>query len=192
MKTTKEIIAENLVYLRKSRGLTQLEVAEKLNYSDKSVSKWEHGETMPDIEVLKKIADLYQVNIDYIVSDSPKEEKIKLFKKSQDRQNQIIISLLGISFVWILAAVVFVYAKVILSTNYWLAFLWAIPVSMMVLFYFNKLWGKRIYMFIILSIFTWSILLCFYLQFLPYNIWLIFTIGLPIQVAIILWSQLKV
>lgn len=192
MKTTKEIVAENLVYLRKSRGLTQLEIAEKLNYSDKSVSKWEHGETLPDIEVLKKIADLYQVSIDFIVSDSPKEEKVKIFKKSQNKQNQIIISLLGISFVWILSAVVFVYSKIFLDTNYWLAFLWALPISMLVLFYFNKIWGKRIYMFIIMSIFVWSLLLCIYLQFLPYNIWLVFTVGLPIQVAIILWSQLKV
>ena len=192
MKTTKEIVASNLVYLRKSRGFTQLEVAEKLNYSDKSVSKWEHGETLPDIEVLKKISDLYGVSIDYIVSDAPREEKIKLFKKSQNRQNQIIISLLGVSFVWILSAVLFVYTKIILNINYWLAFLWAIPVSMAVLFYFNKIWGKRKYMFFIVSVLTWSLLLCFYLQFLPYNIWLVFTIGLPIQVAIILWSQLKV
>lgn len=191
MKTTKEIVAENLVYLRKSRGLTQLEIAEKLNYSDKSVSKWEHGETLPDIEVLKKIADLYQVSIDFIVSDSPKEEKIKIFKKSQNKQNKIIISLLGVSFVWILAAVAFVYTRIILGINYWLAFVWSLPVSMVVLFYFNKLWGKRIYMFFIMSVFIWSLLLCFYMQFLPYNIWLVFTIGLPIQVAIILWSQLK-
>lgn len=192
MKTTKEIVAENLVYLRKSRGLTQLEIAEKLNYSDKSVSKWEHGETLPDIEVLKKIADLYQVSIDFIVSDSPKEEKIKIFKKSQNKQNKIIISLLGVSFVWILAAVVFVYTRIILGINYWLAFVWSLPISMVVLFYFNKLWGKRIYMFFIMSVFIWSLLLCFYMQFLPYNIWLVFTIGLPIQVAIILWSQLRV
>lgn len=192
MKTIKEIVASNLVYLRKSRGFTQLEIAEKLNYSDKSVSKWEHGETLPDIEVLKKVSDLYGVSIDYIVSDAPKEEKIKLFKKSQNKQNQIIISLLGVSFIWIMAAVLFVYSKIFLDTNYWLSFVWAIPVSMLVLFYFNKIWGKRNYLFIIMSVFVWSLLLCIYLQFLPYNVWLVFMVGLPIQVAIILWSQLKV
>ena len=191
MKSIKEIVASNLVYLRKSKGLTQLELAEKLNYSDKSISKWEHGETLPDIEVLKKVADLYEVNIDYIVSDAPKEEKIKFLKKSPNRQNQIIISLLGVSFIWILSAVLFVYSQIILNTNYWLSFAWAVPISMLVLFYFNKIWGKRIYLFIIMSIFVWSLLICIYLQFLPYNIWLVFMVGLPIQVAIILWSQLK-
>ena len=49
------IIAKNLSELRRKNKLTQLEVAEKLNYSDKAVSKWEQGESLPGIEVLYKI-----------------------------------------------------------------------------------------------------------------------------------------
>ena len=75
----KQVIANNLVYLRKKNNFTQLELAEKLEYSDKSISKWEHGETLPDIEVLHKLANLYNVTLDYLVSSKPNEEREKLF-----------------------------------------------------------------------------------------------------------------
>ena len=191
MKETKQIIAENLVFLRKQNNLTQLELAEKLNYSDKSISKWEHGETLPDIEVLKKVADLFGVTLDYIVSDMPESEKNKLYKNNKNKHNQIIISFLGVSFVWIMAAVLFVYLNIILKANIWTIFVWAIPVSCAVLFYFNKMWGNRKLLFIILSIFVWSLLLGFYLQFLQYNILLVFLVGIPAQITIFLWSKLK-
>ncbi len=191
MKETKQIVAENLTFLRKQNNLTQLELAEKLSYSDKSISKWEHGETLPDIEVLKKVADLYGVTLDYIVSDMPAEEKTKFIKTNKNKHNQIIISFLGVSFVWIVAAVLFVYLNIILKTSIWTIFVWAIPVSCAVLFYFNKMWGNRKFLFIILSIFVWSLLLSLYLQFLQYNILLVFLVGVPAQTTIFLWSKLK-
>ena len=48
----KQTVANNIAQLRKSKGLTQLELAERLNYSDKAVSKWERGEGLPDVLVL--------------------------------------------------------------------------------------------------------------------------------------------
>ena len=191
MKELKDVVAENLVFLRKRSKLTQLELAEKLNYSDKSVSKWEHGETLPDIEVLKKLADLYNVTLDYIVSDEKHEDKAKFYKQTSNVQNQIIISLLGISFVWLAAAMIFVYSNIILNANYWLVFIWALPVCAVVLFYFNKVWGNSKLLYIIASCFVWTLLLCIYLQFLTYNMYLIFLIALPAQSAIVLWSKLK-
>ena len=191
MKELKDIVANNLVFLRKLNKMTQLELAEKLNYSDKSVSKWEHGETLPDIEILKKLADLYSVTLDYIVSEENPEEKTKFVKKEQNRQNQIVISLLGVSFVWLAAVLIFVYSNIILNANYWLVFVWALPVCCVVLFYFNKMWGNRKLLFVIMSIFVWTLILSVYLQFLTYNMYLIFLIALPVQVAIVLWSKLK-
>ena len=49
------IIAENLVYYRKKAKLTQSEVAAKLSYSDKSVSKWENGNSMPDYSIINDL-----------------------------------------------------------------------------------------------------------------------------------------
>ena len=193
MENLKQVIASNLAYLRKKNKLTQLELAEKLNYSDKSISKWEHGETMPDIEILHKLAEVYGVTLDFLVSSKPVEEKEKLFTKpKENKKNQIIITLLAISFVWILATVIFVYSSLTGADRYWLVFMWAIPVSFIVMICFNKMWGKRKFSFFILSGIVWSLLTCLYLQFLPYNMFLIFLIGLPVQIAIILWSQFKV
>ena len=75
MEDIKAIIAENIVTLRKAGGMTQIELAEKLNYSDKAVSKWERGESVPDISVLKAIADLFGVTVDYLITadHDPKE-----------------------------------------------------------------------------------------------------------------------
>ena len=61
MEDLREIIAKNIADLRREQNLTQAELAARLNYSDKAVSKWERGESMPDITVLKEIADLFSV-----------------------------------------------------------------------------------------------------------------------------------
>ena len=64
MEDWKQIVAGNLAALRKAQGLTQLQLAEQLHYSDKAVSKWERGESMPDLAVMKQLADFYGIRID--------------------------------------------------------------------------------------------------------------------------------
>ena len=79
MDELKEIIAKNLTELRTCAHLTQLQLAEMLNYSDKAVSKWERGEAVPDIRVLKKLADIYNITVDDIITDGAgKKAKPKL------------------------------------------------------------------------------------------------------------------
>ena len=65
---TNQIIGRNLASLRKARGLTQGQIAEKFNYSDKSISKWEHGEMVPDVETLLALADFYGVTVDFLLT----------------------------------------------------------------------------------------------------------------------------
>lgn len=60
----KNIIAQNITDLRKKEKLTQAEFAERLNYTDKAISKWERGESIPSIDVLKQIADMFNVKVD--------------------------------------------------------------------------------------------------------------------------------
>ena len=91
MKEIKEIIAENLIRLRQDNNMTQTAVAEKLNYTDKSVSKWEHGETTPPVEVLKKIAELYGVSLDYLVTENPTEAYDKRYNVKSNNINKLII-----------------------------------------------------------------------------------------------------
>ena len=74
MDELKSVVAENLKALRTTAGLTQGELAERLNYSDKAVSKWERGESLPDVQVLKQLADMYGVGVDYLLSSDHKTD----------------------------------------------------------------------------------------------------------------------
>ena len=66
---TNKLIAKNLTYYRKAAGWTQAELAEKINYSDKSVSKWESGNGVPDVYTLLQLAELYGVTLNDLVGE---------------------------------------------------------------------------------------------------------------------------
>ena len=70
MEDLKQIISKNIVSLRNSENMTQAELAEKLNYSDKAVSKWERGDSLPDVIVIKQIADIFGVTVDSLLTDN--------------------------------------------------------------------------------------------------------------------------
>lgn len=189
----KEIVANNIIQLRKENKLTQAELAQKLNYSDKAISKWERGESIPDIEILKKVADMFGVTIDYLVTENAEMYRGKFKIKGQNKSNQLTIALLGVCMVWLLATVVFVYSTTISEgvINPWVAFVWAVPASALILSIFNYMWGTKRLGLYAHSVFLWTCLAALYIQFLSLNIWLIFLVGIPVQVAFVLWSRIK-
>lgn len=191
MNNVKEILPINLTKLRQEKHLTQSEVAERLNYTDKSVSKWEHGDAIPPIDVLKDLADLYEVSLDFLVTGIDDGSYDKNYTSEKNMPNKIIITLLAVSLVWILATILFVYAKVFANMDLWIFFIGAVPLSTIVLIVFNGIWGKRKFTFILTSVLTWTLLATVYLYFLSYNLWSLFILGIPVQASIILWSQLK-
>ena len=190
MGNIKENVAENLSRLRQEKNLTQNEVATRLNYSDKAVSKWECGETTPPIDVLKQLADLYEVSLDFLVEENPEKSYDKVYSSNRNRTNKIIITLLFVSIVWLVATVIYVYSMIILQKNFWLVFVYSVPVTAIVLLIINSFWGKRRYIYILVSILIWTILTSIYLSFISYNVGGIFSIGAPLQIASILWSML--
>lgn len=192
MSEIKDILAKNLVKLRQAKKLTQSELARQLNYSDKSISKWEHGDAIPPIDVLKDIADFYSVTLDFLVTEKIDEDFLKKLATDKNFTNKVIITLLAISFVWLIATFSFFYGYTLFNKYYWILFVGAVPVSVIVVQIFNSIWGKRKYTFIIFSILIWTSLALLYLINLESNLWLLFILGVPLQIAIILWSQLKV
>ena len=189
MDNINEVIAKNLMTLRKQHKMTQLELAQKLNFSDKSISKWEKGESLPCFEILVKLAQFYVVTLDYF--NHTNEDSKVFVKNDPKRYNKLIISLLAISVVWILATGVYVYSQALFNINIWTVFIWAFPISFVLSIIFNAIWGKRKYMFYLLSFLLWTLITAIYLEFLQYNFWLIFILGIPFQITIILWSGLK-
>lgn len=199
MKTDiKPIIAKNIADLRLAKGMTQLELAEKINYSDKAVSKWERAESVPDIAVLMEIADLFQVSLDDLVRFKQPIEKTPASTEASEqrkKRNRAFITGIGILLVWFIA--VFVFAIIDMLPEkvnfHWLAFVYAVPISMIVWLVFNSIWFNRHRNFLIISFLMWSILGSIFLTALLFgiNIWQIFILGIPGQLMILLWSKLN-
>lgn len=198
MKDIREIIARNICELRTDNGLTQAKLAEALNYSDKAISKWERAESMPDIVVLKMLADYFGVSIDYIISDVHSADQIKSKNVSVfRRRNRALITMLSVTLVWLIATFIF---SVVLTFGRgdflpaWMTFIYAIPVSFILLLIFNCVWGRRKFNFIIISFLIWTILLSIYLSFLTsplgINLWLVFIMGIPAELIVFLWAGL--
>lgn len=191
MNQIRYTIAKNLTNLRLNHGYTQAELAQMLNYTDKSVSKWENGDVTPPIDVLKALADIYEVSLDYLVEEFPAENFDKKYQSRQNNMNKIFITGLAILFVWLVATVLFVYNSILGLNKPWLLFVIAVPVSFLFLLVFNFIWGRKKYTPIISSLLIWSVLATTYLNFIEHTPWTIFLIGIPLQIATILWSQLK-
>lgn len=197
MEDIKPIIAKNITALRQGAKMTQIELAERLNYSDKSVSKWERAESIPDITVLKAIADMFEVPLDYLVRENPERPVIQEEPEPTPgkKRNHKVITALSILLVWFVAAVVFVVLDMIaLDTKlHFLAFAYAVPVSMIVWLVMNSIWFSRRYNYLIISLLMWTTLGCVVLMLLllGINVWQLMILGALGQVIIATWSKMQ-
>ena len=170
MEDLKNIIADNLISLRKANKLTQLELADKLNYSDKAISKWERGESLPDIVILKQLADMYNVNVDYILTAHSEEDKAQYHIPRPELNNKLIITLLACLSVWLLATILYINFKIMFDKYYWIVWIWALPLTSIVLIVFSSIWGKKYMVILSVSLLIWTLILSIYLQFLASRI----------------------
>ncbi len=180
----KKNIAQNLINYRKQNGLTQLELAEKLNYSDKAISKWERGESFPDITVLCSIAELYNITINDLVS----EQKVGKVKFLTQTPNKIRLCLLTTGLVFFIATIIFSILTIWVPsvTKAWLSFIYAIPISSIVLLVFSAIWRKRGWQFIFVTVLVWTLCLSLYLTMLGSAIYL-FIIAAPFEALVVIW-----
>ena len=192
----RQVIAANMADLRRQHGMTQLELAEKLNYTDKAVSKWERGDSVPDIAVLKQIADLFGVTVDYLLQEKHQTQPVTAHAESR-RHTRGIITWLAVLLVWMSATVAFVVTKLAAPEmkSVWLAFVIAVPLSLVVWLVFNTVWFRHSRNYLIISLLMWSVLAALHVSLLMfgfnYRFWLIYTLGIPGQVIILLWSNVK-
>lgn len=159
----KNNIAKNISELRKASGLTQAQLAEKLSYSDKSVSKWERGDGVPDVLVMQKMAELFGVTLnDFIGENTP-----KLPRKKPYLTNRIIIPILSVGLSFLVASVIFFILRLfnIWDEKSWLLFAYAVPVSFIALTVFTELWWNLALRFLATSGIGWSIAICLKLTF---------------------------
>ena len=192
MNDFKKIVAKNITQLRTSLGMTQTQLGEALNYSDKSVSKWERGESLPDVYVLKNIADLAGVTVDWLLSDHEGEEAPvpAPVQKKVHRYSRTFISMTVLAGIWALAVLIFVILW-ICNIVVWQVFVYAIPVSLITMLVLNSIWGSRENNLYIISGIVWGLISSVYLSFLSNNWWQLFILGIPAQIIIILAFSIK-
>ncbi len=180
-----QVIGRNIMRLRKMSDMTQLDLAEKLNYSDKSVSKWEQGNGIPDVRILVQIAEIFNVSVDDLLHEN--KENPVLPKKTRRLRRFIIVGL-SVGLCWLVAVICFVGFGIFApALKYaWLAFLYAVPVSAIVVLVFSCIWGYKWIRISALSVLIWTVLACIYFTVRAIvgnyaRLWLIFIIGIPLQ-----------
>ena len=199
MENVREInerIAKNLAQYRKAAGLTQLELAQKINYSDKSVSKWESGAGVPDIYILLQLAKLYGVSVDALVGNT---EGNTVQYKQKNTKLHVWIMLLSSGLVWLVATCCFVIMAIAKpSLPAWFTFLYALLANAILIVVFCGVWHYRWGGLCGVSAIIWTSILCLYLT-LNYcllqsgvevrGLWLLFLLGIPLQLLEIFWTS---
>ncbi len=194
MKDTKSVVAKNLVTLRKSKGITQAELAEKFSYSDKAVSRWEHGDTLPDINVLCELCEFYGITMNDLVSEECRVEEINQEHKKKLTVYRAFLAAFAGSITWLFAAIWFAYSQVAYGKGYWLAFVWVMPVCCIVINYLCRNIFGWIPRFVLTSVIVWTTILSMYLHILVNfnaNLWMIFLVGIPMQALAFLWQKMR-
>lgn len=196
-------IGVNIASLRKRAGLTQAGLAEKLNYSDKAVSKWERGESIPDVPTLVQLAEQFGVSVEALLSDPnalPGDPGIlekamtQVSEKALGRKadKNIILALSSI-LVWFVALLAFVLISSFDIPYSWMAFFYAIPANAVVLLSLRSAWKDFRWNRILISAIMWGALLSLQLSlwiFLGMNMWKLYLLGIPGQAAILLWFRM--
>lgn len=199
----KHDLGTNIMTYRKRQGLTQAGLAEKLNYSDKAVSKWERGESIPDVLTLMQLAGLFGVQVDDLLSDPNQlpdktgavvEKMEKAVEKTLKRKANKK-SILGLSslLVWFVALLIFVVVSSLGIEKSWVAFFYAIPADAIVRLCLLSAWRDFRWNKTLISVMMWGGLLSIYvslLLFVNVNIWKLFLLGIPGQLAVFFWFRL--
>lgn len=211
MEEWKQTVAQNLSDLRKEKHLTQLQLAELLHYSDKAVSKWERGESLPDLAVMKQLADLYGITLDdFLLTPSERQAKAEMAAADEapdtseetaaaadrpavQKHNRLIIAAMAALLVWLIATLIFVILDTFVPQLRYGAFLflYAAPITAIVCLVFNSIWFNPRWNYVIISVLVWSVLGSIFLTFYQHHVWKLFLIGIPAQLIILLWSRLR-
>ena len=183
--TLRKTVAKNIAQYRKAHHDTQLDLATKLNYSDKSVSKWERGESLPDVYILGQIAELYGVSVSALIGEiqPPKESK---------PHYHMFILLLSLALTMAVATLLFS-MFMICKVDYpaWMFFVYALPVCSIICIVFTSLWWGILWQGVSVSALIWTLGLSLYLSFELENVSLIFLVCAALQVLTLLWEGFR-
>lgn len=186
-------IGKNIMRLRRMANMTQLELAEKINYSDKSVSKWEQGNGIPDVRILVQLADLFNVTVDDLVCE---HTETPVMPKKTRLVRRIVTMVLSVGLCWLAAVVAFVLIGIAAPsvTEKWLAFVYAVPVSAIVTLVFACIWRYRWVRLVSITVLIWTVLACMHLTAFVCGVDMeavpvayVYLIGVPLQILAVIF-----
>lgn len=192
----KLIVASRLIRLRQEHGLTQAELGGKLNYSDKTVSKWERGESIPDAFVLLRLAEIYGTTVDGLLrNDTPWQDPVER-QRAQERADapqfsSTVVTLVAIMSIWTMAVVMFVIFWLATNTLQWMIFACAVPLSLITLLVLNSIWNRGRHNMLIIMGLVACIVTLVYLFLLTINPWQLFLILIPAEVLVFLCFRIR-
>ena len=204
----KLIVGANLARLRRDRGLTQAELAERINYSDKAVSKWERGESLPDVLTLLGLAKELGTDLNTLtgcapeirteaeppaqpIAEAPAPERKP--RRRRYRADKGVILHLSSVLVWIVALFLYMVLDAFGVKNLWLLFVLAVPANAIVLLSLRSAWRMYGWNRVLISVIMWGALAVIYLLLLlgfGVNVWRILLMGVLGQAAILLWFHM--
>ncbi len=187
------VVASNLIRLRTAAGLTQAELGEKLNYSDKSISKWERAAALPDVLVLHRLAELFGVDMDYFLAEHGDKEPPRSGDVPDGYKNYPGIIRVTVAGIWTAAVLAFVILWMldIVNPNTWLIFAGAVVVSLIVLLVMNSVWRHGLHNDFIVMALVCSIFILLFLIFWDWNIWQLFLVLIPAEALTYLSFHIK-
>ena len=159
--------------------MTQAELAKRINYSDKAISRWETGEVVPDLETIYALSEVFGVPVSAITEKQ--SEEVKEAPQSVPLSQRILSHIFLTCEIWFILCFVFVYLKISRQTNLWQIFIWGVPATALMLWFFNRKEQENVLNFILATVFIWSLITCVYLHLIESNPWYMYFIGLPLQ-----------
>lgn len=198
-KTLKLTIAKNIAAYRKANNMTQAELAAALNYSDKSISKWERAEGVPDVYVLTLIAELFGITLNDLVAEHEDGEEIVI--ETTERRgifsylhNRIFVTILSAGLVWLVASVIFLILKLFLPNipDPGYVYIYALPLTFIVLIVFTGLWSSHFTQFLFVTGLIWTLALSVVINVPNKDINFLFVIAAVLQILTLIWYIMKI
>ena len=186
----KLVVASNIIKLRTGAGMTQADLGAALNYSDKSISKWERGEAIPDAWVLKQMADIFHVTVDHILSAHDSWETAEEVPEPEKGYSANVIIAIAVIGVWTAALTGFV-TLWLFEIIYWKIFIIALPVAILTYMVLICAFKKRRYLQFVIAAFVLSVFVLVYFLLPMENPWQLFLMAVPAEIIVFLSCNIK-
>lgn len=190
MDELKLITASNLIKLRTDAGMTQAGLGSMLNYSDKTVSKWERAESVPDASALLRLAEIFGVTVDYLLHEHDEWEPVPDRAPEEKTFSTGVVTLVSVMGIWTLAVFMFVIFW-ILGSLQWIIFAASVPVTVITLLVFNCVWRGGRNNVLIVAALVLSVFVLIYLTLLRFNPWQLFLVLIPAEIIVFLSFRIK-